>query len=191
MCRNDRFEQKHQEVICLERLQRPRQSAVNPKFMYVLEMMGHQGRRTNLIDYVMKRERLGEAIDHDGSVADIGRTFTCKTCNRAFPSFQALGGHRASHKRPRMAADGSDTSEAATGGKVKAHKYSISGLEFPIGQVLGGHMRKHRDEVPVLKKSPGSKRVTTLCLDLNLSPLENDLRLMLLGKAAPPVDLVI
>ncbi|KAI3472655.1 hypothetical protein Pfo_029176 [Paulownia fortunei] len=27
--------------------------------------------------------------------------YTCKTCNRAFPSFQALGGHRASHKKPK------------------------------------------------------------------------------------------
>ncbi|KAL8245463.1 hypothetical protein R6Q59_011721 [Mikania micrantha] len=26
----------------------------------------------------------------------------CKTCNRAFPSFQALGGHRASHKKPKV-----------------------------------------------------------------------------------------
>lgn len=25
----------------------------------------------------------------------------CKTCNRTFPSFQALGGHRASHKKPK------------------------------------------------------------------------------------------
>ncbi|KAK4750251.1 hypothetical protein SAY87_027700 [Trapa incisa] len=27
--------------------------------------------------------------------------YQCKTCGRTFPSFQALGGHRASHKRPR------------------------------------------------------------------------------------------
>ncbi|KAH7864215.1 hypothetical protein Vadar_027070 [Vaccinium darrowii] len=27
--------------------------------------------------------------------------FDCKTCNRTFPSFQALGGHRASHKKPK------------------------------------------------------------------------------------------
>ncbi|KAK9126571.1 hypothetical protein Scep_015417 [Stephania cephalantha] len=27
--------------------------------------------------------------------------YKCKTCNRCFPSFQALGGHRASHKKPR------------------------------------------------------------------------------------------
>ncbi|KAJ7981068.1 Zinc finger protein [Quillaja saponaria] len=31
--------------------------------------------------------------------------YECKTCNRTFPSFQALGGHRASHKRPKTAAE--------------------------------------------------------------------------------------
>ncbi|OWM87617.1 hypothetical protein CDL15_Pgr022730 [Punica granatum] len=28
--------------------------------------------------------------------------YQCKTCNKAFPSFQALGGHRASHKKARI-----------------------------------------------------------------------------------------
>ncbi|PWA87631.1 Zinc finger, C2H2 [Artemisia annua] len=28
--------------------------------------------------------------------------YECKTCNRSFPSFQALGGHRASHKKPKL-----------------------------------------------------------------------------------------
>ncbi|KVI09676.1 zinc finger protein ZAT5 [Cynara cardunculus var. scolymus] len=28
--------------------------------------------------------------------------YECKTCSRTFPSFQALGGHRASHKKPRI-----------------------------------------------------------------------------------------
>lgn len=31
--------------------------------------------------------------------------YECKTCNRTFASFQALGGHRASHKRPKPTAD--------------------------------------------------------------------------------------
>ncbi|KAI9077127.1 hypothetical protein K1719_040949 [Acacia pycnantha] len=31
--------------------------------------------------------------------------YECKTCNRSFPSFQALGGHRASHKRPKLTLD--------------------------------------------------------------------------------------
>ncbi|XP_058773731.1 zinc finger protein ZAT5-like [Vicia villosa] len=29
-------------------------------------------------------------------------SYECKTCNRFFHSFQALGGHRASHKKPKM-----------------------------------------------------------------------------------------
>ncbi|XP_062183600.1 zinc finger protein ZAT5-like [Phragmites australis] len=28
--------------------------------------------------------------------------YECKTCNKCFPSFQALGGHRTSHKKPRL-----------------------------------------------------------------------------------------
>ncbi|KAL8501304.1 hypothetical protein ACS0TY_020738 [Phlomoides rotata] len=31
--------------------------------------------------------------------------YECKTCSRTFASFQALGGHRASHKKPKAAAD--------------------------------------------------------------------------------------
>ncbi|CAJ2654528.1 unnamed protein product [Trifolium pratense] len=31
--------------------------------------------------------------------------YECKTCNRTFPSFQALGGHRASHKKPKIMAE--------------------------------------------------------------------------------------
>ncbi|KAG8387585.1 hypothetical protein BUALT_Bualt02G0036600 [Buddleja alternifolia] len=34
--------------------------------------------------------------------------YECKTCSRTFPSFQALGGHRASHKKPKIAADSDD-----------------------------------------------------------------------------------
>ncbi|KAH7542114.1 zinc finger protein ZAT5 [Ziziphus jujuba] len=41
------------------------------------------------------------------SVSGVGKAgffvYECKTCNRTFPSFQALGGHRASHKKPRAA----------------------------------------------------------------------------------------
>ncbi|KAM3399888.1 hypothetical protein ACQJBY_005011 [Aegilops geniculata] len=64
------------------------------------------------------------------------RVFVCKTCDRVFTSFQALGGHRASHKKPRLD-DGGDL-------KPKLHGCSVCGLEFAIGQALGGHMRRHR-----------------------------------------------
>ncbi|XP_019150880.1 PREDICTED: zinc finger protein ZAT12-like [Ipomoea nil] len=136
------------------------------------------------------------------------RVFECKTCNRQFSSFQALGGHRASHKRPRMM-----TAAAAAGEPVallppssppkpKTHECSICGLEFAIGQALGGHMRRHRAAgndvslnggdslalsppggVPVVKKPSSGRRV--LCVDLNLTPLENDrLEFIKFGKVA-------
>uniref|UniRef100_A0A5B7CDL1 Putative cold-inducible protein n=1 Tax=Davidia involucrata TaxID=16924 RepID=A0A5B7CDL1_DAVIN len=123
------------------------------------------------------------------------RVFECKTCNRQFPSFQALGGHRASHKRPKlMAADflHLDHELPSSPAKPKTHECSICGLEFAIGQALGGHMRRHRaaamsgrsvEAVPVIKKS-SSKRV--FCLDLNLTPYEN--LKSTFGKMVPVVD---
>ncbi|KAG2576435.1 hypothetical protein PVAP13_6NG037083 [Panicum virgatum] len=57
------------------------------------------------------------------------------------PFFQALGGHWASHMKPRLA-DGVD---AAAGEPPKVHGCSICGLaEFAIGQALGGHMCRRR-----------------------------------------------
>ncbi|CAL0320657.1 unnamed protein product [Lupinus luteus] len=122
------------------------------------------------------------------------RVFECKTCNRQFPSFQALGGHRASHKKLRLMGEelnqmGHDDSPP----KAKTHECSICGLEFSIGQALGGHMRRHR--VPVnsngniqssttkvitsvssvdTKRNKGNNSKKLLFLDLNLTPLEND-----------------
>ncbi|XP_059430969.1 zinc finger protein ZAT12-like [Corylus avellana] len=114
------------------------------------------------------------------------RAFVCKTCDRQFPSFQALGGHRASHKKPRLMAGDLFHHMPALPAKPKTHECPVCGLEFAIGQALGGHMRRHKAvmregllinhhrPVPVMKKS-SSKRV--LCLDLNLAPVENDLKL--------------
>ncbi|KAA0050290.1 zinc finger protein ZAT12-like [Cucumis melo var. makuwa] len=141
------------------------------------------------------------------------RVFECKTCNRQFSSFQALGGHRASHKKPRIVggdggnSDGSSSQGSPT--KPKTHECSICGLEFAIGQALGGHMRRHRattllndarlltnhprrslspppPKPPVVKKSNGGGRI--LCLDLNLTPSENDSRFLQLGKSVSMVD---
>ncbi|KAL3521049.1 hypothetical protein ACH5RR_019198 [Cinchona calisaya] len=133
------------------------------------------------------------------------RVFECKTCNRQFPSFQALGGHRASHKKPKLSGgDLSLQSQLQTSPpKPKTHECSICGLEFAVGQALGGHMRRHRatmneenghhqspvsssvssggqHDPVVIKKSTESRRVW--CLDLNLTPLENEL------VVAPAVD---
>ncbi|KAF8396740.1 hypothetical protein HHK36_018370 [Tetracentron sinense] len=125
------------------------------------------------------------------------RVFECKTCNRQFSSFQALGGHRASHKRPRLRLVGGDpytpTQLRSLPVKAKTHECSICGLEFAIGQALGGHMRRHRATMSEAKgrlsPSPPSPPPPTsqdlvvkksismrvFCMDLNLTPLENGL----------------
>ncbi|XP_031248708.1 zinc finger protein ZAT11-like [Pistacia vera] len=128
--------------------------------------------------------------------------YECKTCNRQFPSFQALGGHRASHKRPRLTGgDKVDGEKKPLSSKPKLHECSICGQEFAIGQALGGHMRRHRaaamgeslssdtmvSKLPMLVRS-NSRRI--FGLDLNLTPLENDLE-FLFGKRAPKIDLSI
>ncbi|KAK6935915.1 hypothetical protein RJ641_032945 [Dillenia turbinata] len=118
-----------------------------------------------------------------------GRVFECKTCNRQFSSFQALGGHRASHKKVKLVDGeaGSLLELSSSPLKPKTHECSICGLEFAMGQALGGHMRRHRAmmsekgsdpdlgrriktavaeqmrQVPVLKKSASSKRVLASC----------------------------
>ncbi|CAH8361284.1 unnamed protein product [Eruca vesicaria subsp. sativa] len=100
--------------------------------------------------------------------------YECKTCNRTFSSFQALGGHRASHKKPRVSIDektklplmqvksvgseegqkrhfkasgpalASQSSNTVISKANKVHECSICGSEFTSGQALGGHMRRHR-----------------------------------------------
>ncbi|KAJ0962275.1 hypothetical protein J5N97_030103 [Dioscorea zingiberensis] len=98
-----------------------------------------------------------------------GRDFECKTCGRRFSSFQALGGHRASHKKLRLVAGENEKH----GGEMKArtHDCPICGLTFGIGQALGGHMRRHRASVHgggVVKKEDDG--VLNLNLDLNFPP---------------------
>lgn len=120
-------------------------------------------------------------ISKVGEINNIkGGGFKCKTCNREFSSFQALGGHRASHKKPKMMMKMMMNSNNDNN-KVKMHECHICGLEFSIGQALGGHMRKHRDRTTMTNdgsvtpnNNADSKRNIDLHLDLNLTPREND-----------------
>ena len=115
----------------------------------------------------------GGVAPTDASSSAPDRVFECKTCNRQFPSFQALGGHRASHKKPRLA-DGGVDAAAAEPPKPKVHGCSICGLEFAIGQALGGHMRRHRGEAPPPAAHDDPAPQTDRDMpDLNLPPLDD------------------
>ncbi|EYU32430.1 hypothetical protein ABFS82_06G162900 [Erythranthe guttata] len=56
-------------------------------------------------DYIFKqnssRKRRAAETNAAGYKGGGACMYACKTCGRVFPSFQALGGHRASHKKPR------------------------------------------------------------------------------------------
>ncbi|XP_010517014.1 PREDICTED: zinc finger protein ZAT11-like [Camelina sativa] len=130
--------------------------------------------------------------------------FECKTCNRRFSSFQALGGHRASHKKPKLTTvEQNEVKHLSNNykGNNHLHECSICGQRFGTGQALGGHMRRHRSSMkvqpsficpvvptmPVLKRCSSSKRV--LSLDLNLTPLENDLEYIFGKTFVPKIDM--
>ncbi|CAM0877354.1 unnamed protein product [Alopecurus aequalis] len=95
-----------------------------------------------------KRARRGRVVATSGE-----GDFVCKTCGRAFTSFQALGGHRTSHLRGRHGLElGVGVAKAIRDrkrfeDKDKQHECHICGLGFEMGQALGGHMRRHREEM--------------------------------------------
>ncbi|KAE8672814.1 Zinc finger protein ZAT10 [Hibiscus syriacus] len=76
-------------------------------------------------------------------------SYTCSVCDKGFPSYQALGGHKASHRKPfsdgAAANNQSITSTTTTsgGGDGREHKCSVCHKTFPTGQALGGHKRCH------------------------------------------------
>ncbi|KAK6916334.1 hypothetical protein RJ641_019195 [Dillenia turbinata] len=78
-------------------------------------------------------------------------SYKCSVCDKAFPSYQALGGHKASHRK--NISDDPSTSSTITpvsggapaNGTGKSHECSICHKTFPTGQALGGHKRCHYD----------------------------------------------
>lgn len=122
--------------------------------------------------------------------------YECKTCNKSFSSFQALGGHRASHKKPKSDQEKKvvvsndledennvqhkrivDPVSLMNNSKAKVHECSICGSEFGSGQALGGHMRRHRSNTTtnstakIVNNDENVRNV--LELDLNLPAPED------------------
>lgn len=92
-------------------------------------------------------------------IAAASNSYKCSVCDKAFPSYQALGGHKASHRvKPptatAAASDESNHSAAAAANHIPAlnpsgrlHKCSICHKSFLTGQALGGHKRRHYEGV--------------------------------------------
>lgn len=134
-----------------------------------------------------------------GGEREGNKVYKCITCNKNFPSFQALGGHRNGHRKPR---DGDKEFQFKTnnesvslqlnknmngktnqyGGnnynKPKVYGCPVCGYKFTSGQGLGGHMTSHRpmetasSSTPValeLDEDPPIKKMNVMPLDLDLN----------------------
>jgi DNA-directed RNA polymerase subunit RPC12/RpoP len=113
--------------------------------------------------------------------------YRCSVCGKAFPSHQALGGHKASHRTRAAAAaavlplhvsasSADETTASSTTSGGGRHKCSVCHRSFATGQALGGHKRCHYwDGLSVsLTASASTASGSGSCLrdfDLNLTPV--------------------
>ncbi|XP_020584016.1 zinc finger protein ZAT4-like [Phalaenopsis equestris] len=117
--------------------------------------------------------------------------FQCGTCKKVFRSYQALGGHRASHKKSRSCfppANIEGSTEAIADGEGKSvHVCPICFREFDSGQALGGHKRSHllssTANITIISPPPVAKLNESL-FDLNLpAPLDDVAELSAISEA--------
>ncbi|KAI4321487.1 hypothetical protein MLD38_034859 [Melastoma candidum] len=94
-------------------------------------------------------------------VTPAGRlSYRCAVCGKAFPSYQALGGHKASHRKNTTEEQSTSTTNTAAATATvpapastssnpsgRTHECSICHKSFPTGQALGGHKRCHYEGV--------------------------------------------
>ncbi|KAE8770220.1 Zinc finger protein 1 [Hordeum vulgare] len=107
--------------------------------------------------------------------------FRCSVCGKAFPSHQALGGHKASHRKravlvlPLQSVSPAEETVASssTSSGVGRHRCSVCHRSFPTGQALGGHKRCHYwDGLSVsLSASASGSASSVRGFDLNLTPV--------------------
>ncbi|GJN13230.1 hypothetical protein PR202_ga31577 [Eleusine coracana subsp. coracana] len=108
--------------------------------------------------------------------------FRCSVCGKAFASHQALGGHKASHRKPTplhlQASSGGEASSSittsASGWGQGKHKCTVCHRSFLTGQALGGHKRCHYWDglsVSLTASGSGSGLSSLKDLDLNLMPV--------------------
>ncbi|CAN6905534.1 unnamed protein product [Brassica oleracea] len=100
---------------------------------------------------VSSSKEVVEEIDAEASEGDkmINRAttttkgrYTCETCGKVFKSYQALGGHRASHKKNRVT-NKTDYDIVVVAAEKRIHECPICLRVFASGQALGGHKRSH------------------------------------------------
>ncbi|XP_047951462.1 zinc finger protein 1-like [Salvia hispanica] len=122
--------------------------------------------------------RSGAAPGEDIKSAAVAANYKCSVCDKVFPSYQALGGHKASHRGKAASDDSNHSGAAALNPSGRIHECSICHKRFGTGQALGGHKRRHYEGV--IGGSAAKSRTTTSStaaavardFDLNMPPPE-------------------
>ncbi|KAI3727456.1 hypothetical protein L6452_16070 [Arctium lappa] len=105
--------------------------------------------------------------------------YQCETCDKVLDSFQALGGHKTSHRK-KMATDFAKKNVAQDDGKL--HECPFCYRVFGSGQALGGHKRSH-----VLASSSDSLGDCSVNL-VNSTKSQGNLVIIDLNMPAPTED---
>ncbi|KAK4274634.1 hypothetical protein QN277_017828 [Acacia crassicarpa] len=101
---------------------------------------------------MLARGSTSSAASYDRRASPVPKlAYKCSVCNKAFSSYQALGGHKASHRKlagedHNSSSNVTSTASASTSvsnGGGRLHECSICHKSFPTGQALGGHKRCH------------------------------------------------
>lgn len=105
--------------------------------------------------------------------------YKCETCKKAFRSYQALGGHRASHKKIKSVIcepEIEHENNAPMVAEKKIHECPVCFRVFASGQALGGHKRTHVTGSATPVRTPPTKfGDNNSLIDLNLpAPFEED-----------------
>jgi|UniRef100_A0A804QA81 5-methylcytosine-specific restriction endonuclease McrA len=88
------------------------------------------------------------AVGMGPTSANMADGYKCSVCEKVFTSYQALGGHKTSHRKPPAAAAPSDKASSSGTAHEKLHQCSLCPRTFSSGQMLGEHMTSHRKPSP-------------------------------------------
>lgn len=140
-------------------------------------------------------------VEIDGSsTRSTKKKYKCDTCNRVFRSYQALGGHRASHKKFRGCdyqphqqtssnlnhkllsnneddnyQDNNDDDKDLNELEKKVHECPVCFRVFASGQALGGHKRSHVIAPSPKKVISCNTNYNESLIDLNLpAPVDDE-----------------
>ncbi|XP_051152713.1 zinc finger protein ZAT4-like [Andrographis paniculata] len=159
------------------------------------EVVGFDHLKNDRIFKNKSRKRKRDHISKFAQVSDKSSKFACSICKKGFPSYQALGGHKASHKKFKGSCapvehslDQSSNNKliiehpavASLGwNKNKDHECPICFKAFPSGQALGGHKRSHLTIDPIKVSNQSSiepQQEIRHFLDLNLpAPIDEEI----------------